>query len=109
MIIPVSILEPFGYIGIPTLSNLHACADDIADKLTEQYHRLLKAVDKETMEKHPARVMAVLWYRLKNTAEVNGAQEVLISNATGWGKNAFWVTYKLHGGKSSYSHVLTDY
>ena len=109
MIIPKSILEPFGYIGIPTLSNLHADADAITDKLTEQYHRFLDAVDKDAMDRKHELVMAVLKYRLKNTAEANGAQEVLISTATGWGKNAVWATFKLCGEKSSYSHVMTDY
>jgi len=109
MIIPVSILEPFGYIGIPTLSNLHACADDIADKLTEQYKRFLDTVDKDSMDSKHELVMAVLKYRLKNTAEANGAQEVMISTPTGWGKNSVWATFKLRGEKSSYSHVMTDY
>lgn len=109
MIIPKSILEPFGVLGIPTLSNLHADADAITDKLTEQYHRFLDAVDKDSMDRKHEMVMAVLKYRLENTAEANGAQDVLISNARGWGRNAVWVTFKVNGKKSSYSHVMTDY
>lgn len=110
MMIPVSVLEPFGYTGIPTLNSVHDIADDIANKLSAQYKRLMDKVDKETLTTQPARerFLAVMRYRLMDTATVNGAHDVNIGNVLGWGKNAIHVSFRVRGGRDRISHIMIN-
>lgn len=110
MNIPESVLEPFGYTGMPTLISIHDFADEIADKMTAQYNRLMALVAKEELETEPtrARFMAIMWYRIKNTAEVNGAFDVKLVKPPGWGRNAIHASYRVRGYSARISHIMTD-